>query len=227
MKVRRLLALAVTGSSLLAALLAVAWGCGTDHVVTYDCALGTPGETGADGGPNPCHCATPGGGDCACTSPDEFQNSGFSGKQLFQFCLQSLEDAGDGAEGGPLLACNGQCWPIQPDPSPNQWTAPQLLWVGTEIDPQCPGASPAPVWGGYGSGTFALACTSNASGACSDPGAICGPANANGFATCVSQAGDVACPLVGQYVNRQLFYEAAGQPLDPTTFCCIAAPSIQ
>jgi hypothetical protein len=62
----------------------------------YTCSIPTPGEVGADGGPDPCHCNIPDGISCQCTTPGD-------GAFLYNQCLTSLAalgDAGD-AEGGP------------------------------------------------------------------------------------------------------------------------------
>jgi hypothetical protein len=130
-------------------------------------------------------------------------------------------DAGAG-EGGPI-PCSGQCWPLVPEPN---WTGPLLLGVGPASNrPLCPASGDsAPVWGGYGMDTFAVACTSQASGVCADLIHVCGPEGAEGFSACVLQAGDVTCPLVPPYTNRQVFYEAP-PPLSglPTTLCCMDA----
>jgi hypothetical protein len=207
-------------------LLAVGWmvgtvGCGQGELKVYNCAVGTPGETGAEGEPDPCHCDNPGGAACACTDPNEFQNSGLSGQRLYQLCLQSLADAGDAGEGGPLSGCTGQCWP----PPPHDWASPLLLWFGPESEvPPCPLAAPWVYYNGYADSTFALACTGDMSGACPVAGEVCAPTFVDGFSQCVIRDGDVPCPILGPYTEEHVFYAVAGQSILPSTFCCFPSP---
>jgi hypothetical protein len=63
----------------------------------YICSIPTPGEVGADGGSDPCHCNVPDGTSCACTTPG-------NGQLFYQQCMTTLTselDAGSDAEGGP------------------------------------------------------------------------------------------------------------------------------
>jgi hypothetical protein len=205
----------------LAAILAAAAALGAcgDNLTITNCVVPVPGATAADGGPDPCHCAPPPSLNvttCGCLSgdPQEVAN--------YQACMTLFREEEDAGEGGPIPGCNGQCWPIPPP----DWTPPLLLWVGAESSaPPCPELAPAPLYGGYANGTFALACTSNAGGTCRGLGDVCGPEGAEGFWTCVFREGDVDCPLVGPYIEKHVFYEAAGgQPILPSTFCCPAAP---
>ena len=54
------------------------------------------------------------------------RSTGLTGVQIFHECMSLVpSEAGDAAEGGPLPACNGACWPIPPP----DWT-PMLLWIG-------------------------------------------------------------------------------------------------
>jgi hypothetical protein len=191
------------------------------EITLSDCAVPVLGELSADGGPDPCHCDPPESlhiTTCGCLSgnPQEVAN--------YHACMalyQLEQDAG--AEGGPIPGgCAGQCWPIPP----LDWMSPLLLWIGAENDaPPCPLVTPAVIYDGHANGTFAFACTSNASGTCPAPGDICAPAYAEGFSQCVVRNGDLNCPLLGPYTERHVFYEdASGQP---STFCCLPSPPPQ
>jgi hypothetical protein len=224
MKIHRLPAVALAVSSLLAMAWALGAGaCSAPQAVIPNCFVPNLTELGADGRPDPCHCniAPPyADSSCPCTGNQLFAE-GLTGVQVYQVCMSMVPDAGDAAEGGPLPACNGACWPIPPP----EWT-PMLLWIGAESDaPPCPPSAPAIVYDGYGPGTFAEACTSNASGACPDLADVCGPASTDGFWLCIYHEGDVPCLTLGPYAQHHVFYSAAGQPIDPTTFCCLLSPS--
>ncbi len=213
MSALRLPAAAIAIATVLAAAAALG-SCGTGQVTLSLCTTPTVDEKAADGGPDPCHCDPPPSLDittCPCLSGSQQYVDAYNA------CMQLFRLEEDAGEGGPIPGgCTGQCWPIPPP----GWT-PLLLWFGAESDaPSCPNVAPAPVYGGYAAGTFALACASNASGTCADLGDICGPEQADGFWTCVYQEGDDECALVGPYVEKHLFYEGA----TPTTFCCPAAP---
>jgi hypothetical protein len=182
------------------------------------CAIPTLDEKGADGSPDPCHCNPPPSLNittCPCLSGDP------QSVDSYNACMTLYRGETDaGAEGGPISGCTGECWPIPPP----DW-APLLLWVGLQSNaPPCPEVAPAPVYGGYATGTFALACTSNASGTCPGLGDVCGPEAGDGFWTCIFREGDVDCPLVGPYDEKHVFYETAGSPTLPSTFCCPSAP---
>ena len=237
MKVFRLPALALAVSSLLATAWALGVGACSDPSTLIDpnCLVPTPTETGADGGPDPCHCNLPGefaASSCLCTSNEPSGVNGLTWAQTYHLCMDQLPpDAGDAAEGGPIpaSACDGQCWP----PPPYEWMMPLLLWTGAEADaPQCPPAAPWTYYNGYSGNTFALGCTGGSSGACPVPGEVCAPTFVAGFSQCVIREGVVPCPIVGnpmsgEYSEEQVFYEIPGQPLVPSTFCCLAAPLTQ
>ena len=91
-------ALRLSGAALVVTvLLAAAAALGSCHGVDiYTCNVPTPGEVGADGGPDPCHCNVVDGVSCHCTEPGD-------GNLFYMQCmttLAGLADAGD-AEGGP------------------------------------------------------------------------------------------------------------------------------
>jgi hypothetical protein len=234
MHARRLLrpAVALALSSLLA--VAFALGASTCNlqplIYVPNCFVPQLDQVGADGGPDPCHCNVPPpeqGSSCLCTSTQVVQN-GLTGIQVFNECMSLLpDDAGDAAEGGPIPACNGQCWPIPPP----AWT-PILLWSGAESDaPACPYVAPTIVFAGNAddaNGTFALGCASNASGSCPGFGDVCGPSFADGFLQCVLLDADLPCVSRGPYPDRLVFYESSpGAPILTSTFCCAPSPIMQ
>jgi hypothetical protein len=238
MKLFRFPALALVAASLLV----IAWsisagGCSQKELIAYNCFQPSEGEYGADGGPDLCHCNVPppyADNSCPCTSGD-IVAEGLTGIQIFHDCMSLVTgtggeagddaDAGDDAEGGPLPECNGACWP----PPPHDWMDPLLLWRGDAGDmPQCPTAAPWVYYNGYAGDTFALGCTGAPSGARPIPGEVCAPAFLDGFSQCVVRDGVVPCPTVGgtmlgEYTAEYVFYEIPGQPLVPSTFCCLAA----
>jgi hypothetical protein len=182
------------------------------------CLVPTLPETAADGGPDPCHCDPPPSLDittCPCLSGTQ------QDQDVYLTCMASYREEQDAGEGGPIAGCTGQCWPIPPP----EWT-PILLWIGIEDDaPLCPDMAPTVVFDGDANGTFALGCTSNASGSCPGLGDVCGPAPADDFRPCVMNVGDLDCVTLGPYPERHLFYQdAAGGPVLPSTFCCTPSP---
>jgi hypothetical protein len=81
-------ALRLASAAALAAAVAFA-ACG-NSAPDYDCTIPIPGELGADGGPDPCHCNIPDTLSCHCTLPGV-------GVAQFQQCAAALaasEDAG-------------------------------------------------------------------------------------------------------------------------------------
>jgi hypothetical protein len=110
---------------------------------------------------------------------------------------------------------------------------PLLLWTGVELDAgaeshaQCPATVPWVYYNGYSGATFALGCVGGTTGACPVPGEVCGPAALEGFMQCVVRDGVVPCPIVGgaipreEYTAQYVFYEIPGQPIVPSTFCCL------
>lgn len=217
----------------LSSLLAIAWSIGAGGCGGIDYIWECESPDGADLGsantandPNNCPCT------CCSTGPK-------NGKQYPQGvdCPGSGMDAGNDAEGGPLPAssvalCSGECWP----PPPYGWGSPVLLWSGTVGDaPQCPDGAPYVFYNGYSGDSgdaFALACQGGASGACPVSGEVCAPVPAEGFSRCVVRDDVVPCPILGapaleDYTEQHVFYEFSGQPVSPSTFCCLPSPSGQ
>jgi len=62
---------------------------------------------------------------------------------------------------------------------------------------------PPPASNGFS--TFSRACVGNAYPPCASPGETCVPAGPEGFATCIFQKGDVACPA--PWARKEGFYE--------------------
>ena len=69
-----------------------------------------------------------------------------------------------------------------------------------------------------GTGAFALACTSTASGRCPGLADVCGPEQTEGFWPCVSHDGDHACVSLSPYTENHVFY---ADTFGSTTFCCL------
>jgi hypothetical protein len=143
---------------------AAALGACSNGPLLSDCLIPTLGEVDADGGPDPCHCNPAPSLNittCPCLS------GGHPDKDAYLACMatyrEEMMDAGASTDGGPIPGCTGQCWP----PPPAYWTTPLLLWIGPENDaPSCPTEAPFVFYDGYAGGSFALACTSGASGTC-------------------------------------------------------------
>ncbi|MFT3764765.1 MAG: hypothetical protein QM820_04505 [Minicystis sp.] len=55
--------------------------------------------------------------------------------------------------------------------------------------------------------TYAKVCQSFAPGTCADTAETCGPVAEPGFHRCISHDGDVACPALGPYHERHVFYQ--------------------
>ncbi len=220
--VMNMLRLSAAAVVVAAVLIAAALGACDPGAVISVCNIPTVNERAADGGPDPCHCDPPPALNitgCPCLSDPTNQDA----IDDYGQCFASFLDEEDAGLGGPLTrACTGGCWPIPP----LGWTQMALLWVGAESNaPPCPPSAPAVLYGGYGPGTFAIACTSNASGSCPDLGDVCGPTAGEGFWACVYREGNDGCPLLGPYTEDHVFYEASGQPSQPSTFCCLPSPA--
>lgn len=109
---------------------------------------------------------------------------------------------------GDRALCAGQCVPN----APPGWSVPVLLWSGDhESAPGCPDEAPTPPTpqepppASNVFATFSRACLGNASSPCASPEETCVPAAPMGFARCIFQDGDVACPA--PWTRKQVFYE--------------------
>src|SRR5271169_4006703 len=94
MNALRLSAAATVGIALLVAGAALGLDACGQPADAYLCNVATPGEVGADGGPDPCHCNVVDGTSCECTTPG-------NGVLFYQQCLGTLDAGASDAEGGP------------------------------------------------------------------------------------------------------------------------------
>jgi hypothetical protein len=204
------LRLSAAAALIVSSVLSIAWafssaGCGGNFV--WICASPTGVDLGTANNGDSSYGACP----CACCLSGPINGHPYPQGDC------PFADAG--AEGGPL-PCSGECVPLPPP----GWT-PVLLWTGMDdVTAGCPDVALDAVFDGYasdGTATFALACTSTASGTCSGMADVCGPGPApDTFRSCIMQAGDLDCVSLGSYPEQHVYLQSGPVQPSPFTFCC-------